>query len=565
MKRILLVALTVLAGATVRAQSPDINDLFIQVNLYEDGSAMIYQEWDVKCYEGTEWYYPINNLNGRKISDLEVAEFTDTDTLVFTTEPSWNSDRSMKAKAGKCGIAKTSEGVEICWGIGSYGRHTFAVAYMVEGFVLGYNDGSDGFNWQFVNDQWDNPPKHVKLYIVNATGKGSKWAEDNEDARVWAFGVDGDRAEIGFDSDGDVDADVYDMEYDESVIVMMQFKQGEYFEPTLKVDKSFEEAKEEALEGSNYKISWWQRLLWFIEELGWVGLCIIAIPFIIIWMLLRKLWLKIAGRYNKKIFGERKIEGWFREAPLGGSLLGTYSLLAKGDRLSSPDTSNLIGAYFLRWVMDGSVRAEKDPKKDTRVNLVFTKTEEEMNFRDNMERTVFNAAVEAAGDNLILEKNEFKRWSESHYNTVTGWDTYAKTLGTAIWNPASQEERRHAVEFKNFLTDYTLVSDREVPEVGLWQDYMVFAQLFGIADKVSKSMEKLFPAEYEEYCERSNMMNTASTYMILSSINTSSVSMMSAARAKHNAEIVRSSGGGGSFSRGGGGGFSGGGHGGGTR
>lgn len=565
MKRLLLVALAILAGATVRAQAPDIYDLYIYTELQEDGSARIYQVWNVNCYEGTEWYYPINNLNGRVVRDLEVLETSPTDTVLFTTESKWNSDRSIGAKAGKCGIAKTDEGVEICWGIGSYGPHTFHVEYWVDGFVMRYNDGSDGFIWQFVNDLWDNPPQRVQLYVVNGTGKGSKWSEDNEDARVWGFGVEGDRASVAFDDDGDVDAQVVDMEREESVILMMQFKEGEYFTPTLQAGKSFEEAKDEAFEGSNYGISWLQRLWWFIEELGWMGLFIVALPFILLWLLLRKLWLKIFGRYDKKIFGDRKVEGWFREAPLGGSLLGTYSLLAKGDKLASPDTSNLIGAYFLRWVMDGSVVAQKDPKKDSRINLAFTKTVEEMNFHDNMEKTVFEAAIEAAGDNRILEKNEFKRWSEKHYNTVSGWDTYAKTLGTAVWRPVSQEECRHAVQFKNFLTDYTLVADREVPEVGLWQDYMVFAQLFGVADKVSKSMEQLFPAEYEEYCQRSNMMDAVSTSVILSSISTSSTSMMSAARAKHHAEMVRSSGGGGSFSRGGGGGFSGGGHGGGTR
>lgn len=40
----------------------------------------------------------------------------------------------------------------------------------------------------------------------------------------------------------------------------------------------------------------------------------------------------------------------------------------------------------------------------------------------------------------------------------------------------------------NFLKDFSKIDERELPEVSLWEEYLVYATLFGIAKKVSKSM-----------------------------------------------------------------------------
>ena len=100
---------------------------------------------------------------------------------------------------------------------------------------------------------------------------------------------------------------------------------------------------------------------------------------------------------------------------------------------------------------------------------------------------------------------------------------------------------------------------------------MILAASLGIADKVAKNFEKLFPKIMEQYTRESNMMDTATTYMILSDVNSSSAAMVASAikrdadRRAREAQARRSSGGGGSISFGGGGGGFGGGHGGGAR
>ena len=118
------------------------------------------------------------------------------------------------------------------------------------------------------------------------------------------------------------------------------------------------------------------------------------------------------------------------------------------------------------------------------------------------------------------------------------------------------------MEFKNFLNDFTLYKERGAAEVGLWKDYLVFAQLYGIADKVAAQFERLFPAEFQEI---SQSVGVDPTVMMRTINMTNSISTSAINRAVARQQAGSISGKGGHTSFGGGGGFSGGGFGGGSR
>ena len=97
-------------------------------------------------------------------------------------------------------------------------------------------------------------------------------------------------------------------------------------------------------------------------------------------------------------------------------------------------------------------------------------------------------------------------------------------------------------------------------EVKLWKDYLVYAQLFGIADKVAKQFQKLYPAEFDKMARESGLDSSTLLYT-MNWANTMSTRAFNNAVAKTGS----SKGFGGGTSFGGGGGFSGGGFGGGAR
>ena len=118
------------------------------------------------------------------------------------------------------------------------------------------------------------------------------------------------------------------------------------------------------------------------------------------------------------------------------------------------------------------------------------------------------------------------------------------------------DEKEQWEGLKKYMLDFSMIKDKEVPELILWEKYLVFATVFGIADKVMKQLKIVYPQLSNEdligdyaymhliYHNNFNMIN-----IMNSSIDTS---YSSAYRAVYSSS---SSGGGfgGGFSGGGGG------------
>ena len=553
MKRILLIVLASLAG-TLAVYAQAIRDLDIRVVLQKDGSARITQVWDVNVNSGTEWYVPISNLGKMSITDFSVSE----NGLTFYNEGRhWDVDRSLSEKAGRCGIVDKRDGVELCWGQGSLGDHVWTAEFTAHGLVQSFSD-ADGFNFQFVNPGYTAAPQHVKVSIVNATG-GPLWTYDN--TRVWGFGSYGD---INVTDGRIVYESLEPYSYNSSCIALVRFEKG-LFEPTVSRDMSFDKLKEKAMEGSSYgeKDKEETFMKWLFGILFGGGLL----------AALRAVVLQALGyKYKKSMYGKTKITEWFREAPMDGNLFASSYVLDHGWRFSGPASSkNLIGAFFLRWILDGTVKVQQDTKNAKRVNLVFNP---DAVFANDTESALYRMALEASGGNMLLETGEFEKWSEQHYKQVMAWPERAKSAGKSYltgkgWLKGSDgtkgdgtAEACRVVEFKNFLEDFTLSKERGATEVGLWKDYLVYAQLFGIADKVAQQFQRLYPKEFQEVAETVGMDPNVLTRTIRVN-NNMSTSAMNRAYSKYTAGSYKGTGGHTSF--GGGGGFSGGGFGGGSR
>ena len=531
-----------------------IRDVDITVDLRADGSARITQVWDATVVRGTEWYIPIENLGPMTVTDLTVSE---NGREYISEGRRWNVDRSLEEKAGRCGIVEKRDGVELCWGQGSYGDHVWTASFTVNGLVQSLQD-ADAFNFMFVNPGLVAPPQHAKVTIRNATG-GNEWTYDN--TRVWGFGFTGDINVRG----GEVIAESSEPFGPISqLIAMVRFEKG-LFTPTVSRDISFDEMKADALEGSSYG-----------EKDPFLGIFAALFllffgggMFVSIWAIVQT---AMGKKYKKSMYGKTKITEWYREAPMDGDLFASYYVLENGWRFGGKTSSKgLIGALFLRWILDGKLSVQPDPKKAKRVNLAFP---EGIEIPDETENSLYQMALQASGSNLLLESGEFEKWSEKNFKKVTAWPEKAQARGRKYMqdkgyflrgtttNEDGAREACHVVEFKNFLNDFTLSKERGAAEVGLWKDYLVFAQLYGIADKVAAQFERLFPAEFQEI---SQSVGVDPTVMMRTINMTNSISTSAINRAVARQQAGSISGKGGHTSFGGGGGFSGGGFGGGSR
>ena len=111
-----------------------------------------------------------------------------------------------------------------------------------------------------------------------------------------------------------------------------------------------------------------------------------------------------------------------------------------------------------------------------------------------------------------------------------------------------KEKALQLAGLKKFLLDYTLIKDKQPLEVKLLEDYLVYAQMMGIAKTVSKQFSDLYPDVFEQ-----SHFSSYSDILLINSYASSGISSYEKAQNYSYVGEGFSSGGGGGGSFGGGG------------
>ena len=98
---------------------------------------------------------------------------------------------------------------------------------------------------------------------------------------------------------------------------------------------------------------------------------------------------------------------------------------------------------------------------------------------------------------IVFSSSIFLNFIKTILNVQNNITIYTLLLGfifmlyTIIFNKRTKKGNEHYLKwkaFKNFLNDFGTFETKELPEVILWERYMVYATIFGLAEKVSKVM-----------------------------------------------------------------------------
>ena len=551
MKRFALSFLLLLASLGAFAYYPEVRDIRIDVTLSEDGSAKITEVWDVCVASGTEWYLVRHNLGDIKISDLSVTDETGRN-YIYEGE-NWNIDRSIDAKAGRCGLTRDGHDYEICWGVGSYGDHVFTVSYNMSNVVKALTD-YDALHMQFISQGVSPRPQHAK---VTVSYPGHELTADN--CGIWAFGYNGTDTFV----DGNIVAETDEPFYsdDESLILLARFDKG-MFTPTSVKDYDFESVKSVAFKGSAYDdfIRQQKEEKLFARIMAFFFAAVTALC---IWAARRSV-----KKRNLNIFGVENIKeiGWERGIPFDGDLFGSRYVMEKTGRATKANA--IASAIILRFIKEGKIDVFRNAKD--KVELAFRKNAD-LSSLSATEREFYDMIKEASGSDEILQSREFSTWSKRHAERVSDWVKSLTAEGSnrlradhfvesSKFTKEGQAHARRVIGFEKYLKDFTLIKERASQEAVLWHDYIVFASLYGIADKVAKELKDINPEAFEEAVGMDYPTMNNVVY-----ISNNMANSITSAVISHAQTSVSVGGGGGFSSFGGGGGFSGGGFGGGSR
>lgn len=491
-------------------------DVFVEKN----GDASVTETWKTTSNEGTEIY------RGYATKSYSTSNFTVSDDLGRNYEflSDWDISGSFSDKAYKNGINYNDDGIELCWGISQYGNRTYTLKYNISNLVKQYTD-NQGIYFNFLSSI--KAVDSVKITIHS----DEPFSLDN--AKIWDFGNNG---EINF-KDGKIVLTAKNLTESQYIVGLVRFEHN-IFNISNITSESFDDVYDSAM--SDVKD---------IEkpfEIKDIFLLLVAAIFFnpILWIVLLMIFI---NKFNKKsekltefILGSRKRSGdldfgldgnvlpedvnYYREIPSNKDLERAYWVCLKYSVIPEEKVKQgIIGAILLKWIKNGYITVLKMEKgilsfKDNNYAIDLTKI---TNVDNEIENGLLKILITAAGPNKILEAKEFKKWSKKNYSEVSSWfssiddqvelnlekeglitltqETTQGMFGTSKnitiknVNPKLKEEAIQLKGLKKFLLDFSIMPEREYFEVKTWEEYLIFAQLMGIADKVAEQFSKIYP------------------------------------------------------------------------
>ncbi len=536
-------------------------------------------------------------IGAKKVNDVSFDTFNDEfETLEIGDSFSSNSKKTVVTKYSnydeyKMYYRSNNESV------------AFLLDYKLDKAIVLHNDVAELY-WQFIGNDFTDQINDLKIRIHLPNN------DESDSFRVWAHGdLTG---EIEKENNKTVYAHVKYLYPNSPVDIRMTFDKNLIID-TSKVKKSNEEAldsilkveKERALEANRIR----KRQQKLVAIANYTGI------FLIIFQIINIIY--IYFKHDKEYKSDFNND-YYRE------FFDDFNVEVGDYILKRTITPNAMSASIMNLIYKKNIKAEKieESNKD---NYEFTLLNKD-NLSDT-EIKLVNFLFEKIGDNNKFTTEKLKKYAKStktysdFNNTYTSWKNSVisdgkklKIFETSIPNKIfnvlfcllvmfvgvifstniglsipyviatilsiivvvyslqvlkrtkyGNEQYLRLKASKKFLSDFGTFDIKELPEITLWERYMVYATLFGIASKVSKSMN----VKIQEISDYENIQTFHTNYYDFQMCNIINSSISSAvSMASHTAMEVAassmssSSGSGGGFSSGGGfGGGGGGGHG----
>ncbi len=535
-KFILIFSVFFFAAYHANADENKVYSLDINYLLQKDGSAVVTEVWDIDVAEGTEWYLVRNNMRDMEVHDFMVH---DEKWSRYIYDSSWDIDKNLDEKAGRCGIVETDEGLELCWGLGSYGRHCYTVEYILTNAVQSLDD-YDMLHFQTVNRKLSTAPEKVRTVVEVADLQ-----VDTASVRFWGFGYVGTADLV----DGKVVFESSEPFVSESsMICLLRFNKG-IFNAASVLEKPFEEHLALALENSGY-----------IEE-DMNGLAIAA--GIIVSLLLVVFGVAGIVRWSRRrVLGMnyKEVEE-SKEIPFEGNLYIANQVL--DELMESRRGASVAAALIVRMIYNDVLIVRKIDDENVEISFNPDFDEETL---EKTARVLYKMMRDASGEDGVLQEGEFKEWSSEHEKRVVKWaesiDKAAKEFigekGYELdgrYNSEFQMEARKLLGLKKYLENFSQMKAADFDDAEKLKEYLVYAALFELAEDLVERINEVNPDAlsrfgYYDYWMWNRILhqNTALSRSIVNTVAMSGTAGI-----------------GGASSFGGGAGFSGGGVGGGAR
>ena len=609
---ILITSFLFLGTIESKAGNLSLNNLDFEVQINKDGSMDVKETWDINISQTNTLYkaFETDSSKYSGITNVTVKEITSGNEQNFTKTNQWTYHVT---KNYYYGTENEDGDFEIGWGVGldnSKATKKYEISYTVQDAITKYNDYAELY-WQFVGKDFEVNANKITGTIYLPSNVSNKdnikvWGH-TEDLNGTIYATDLNKIEFelnNFRSGRYVE--IRTLFPTELITSSGRTKNKEILQTVIKEETKWAEdanAKRERQE-------WMDENLPKILFGGYIAINIILV--IIFGKKTIKYHKKI--KELKKYQPTTKLEYFRDipyENATPGEAFGTLNLYLS---TAIPNTfGKIFSATMLDLTLKGflEIKQEKNEKGKEIINIYILKqvndglkTDETliMNFlRDSakgqkvitlkeLEKFIKNNSTKTeillkSNDKVIKKQlinegiidEEIQKEYQKYSNSLAGYGLaiiFSICFGVVIFiiplilfiinaimcrkitkklNVLTQKGvdiQEQWKGLKKYMEDFSMLDKREVPELVIWEKYLVYATAFGIADKVIKQLKIVYP----NFDEITSTNLSTYTYMNLMISTDFSKSFSNAISSSMSSAYSSASGGGGGFSGGGGGG-----------
>ena len=599
---ILIFAILILFGLTTKSNaSLYLDNLDFYAELDKNGNMNVTETWNIDISD-TNTLYKTFKMDYKKYSNITNVKVLEVGKGDFIRTNNWAYHIAKNYYFG----GKNNEGdFEIAWGVGldnSSDSRTYKISYTVIDAVTKYNDCSELY-WQFLGQDFEVSAKKIKGTIKLPSNANLK-----EDIKVWGH-VATLNGEIYATSTNTIEFDLQKYSGGNFVEVRVAVPNEIFDTVTRTYNKEMlpniiaEETRWADEANAKRETEKRNKAIFYGFAIAFGG----GISL----LLLRKTikYIKILINTPKETPTEEY--EYFREKPrkeaTPADALFVYN---NGVNVSSTSFGNVFSATLLNLSLKGYYKIVAEDDEKGKEQIVIYRTNKDITDLDYEEERIARFVKIAIGVEEKATIKELQKFIKNHPTNVsalisgTGKATEDKNKAIEIYDDkkASEkskyiglsvayfcfamfgfgfffpvsiiliinaillllinkkisnlsqkglDEREKWKGLKKYMEDFSLLNEKEIPALELWEEYLVFATVFGIADKVIRQLKMVYPQ-----IEEMGGFNTSSNLYLMShtNFNTSFCRAINSSIASATSSASSSGGGGGGGFSGGGGG-----------
>ncbi len=611
---LLFLSILLIANISKASSGLRLKNLNYEVQLNSDGTADVIETWRISIENTNTLFktFEIDESKYSEITDVKVEEVKNGENISFN-----KINRYQYHVDKNCYYALMNDGkFEIAWGVSAKDvTKTYKISYKIVDAVKNYNDCSE-FYWQFISTDSEIPAN-----LVQGTIKLPTQVVNKEDLKVWAHGPLNGNIEII--SNDTVKFEVQDFDkntmLEARVVTPTNIFSLNKNETNQKNLDAILEQEQKWADEANAKREKMLKQEQERKELLIKGF----IVFNIIGLVVAIFVIKKIIQYHKELKQTPIIKPnqefeYYREIPNENATPAQagflYYFKNTGLQFNIP---KVISATMLDLCMKKYIEFEVIQDKKEQIKVIIKN--EDITKLSEDEKIVYELLQKIPKNNeKSFTMKDFQKYLSSHSSSVTNifnkiekiakqtakkegkydeelikkHNSYASKGGLYIclaivsliamqlliipaivaavycfkissrYNTLTQEgtnEKAMWEGLKKYMEDFSMIKDKTVPELILWEKYLIYATTFGIADKVLKQLKVVYP----QITDTDYMMSHGYTYMYLMyshNFNNTFITTLNRSVSTSYSNMTNYSsgiGGGGGFS--GGGGFGGGG------